>query len=130
MRQILEIEHSLISMCCTVFSCSIVSNSLRPYGLQPARLLCPWGFSRQEYWSALPCPPPGDFPNPGIKSRSPALQVDSLLLEPPGKPTYKYMAYKFFLVLFLSDYERIHSTFPLLLLLLSRFSRVQLCAAP
>ena len=37
------------------------------------------GFSRQEYWSGLLCPPPGDLPNPGIKHRSPALQVDSLL---------------------------------------------------
>ena len=35
------------------------------------------GFSRQEYWSGLPCPPPGDLPNLGIKSRSPALQADS-----------------------------------------------------
>ena len=50
------------------------------------RLLCPWGFFRQEYWSGLPCPPPGDLPNPGIKPRSPALQADSLLSEPPGKP--------------------------------------------
>ena len=61
---------------------------LRPYGLPSARLLCPWGFSRQEYWSELPCLPPGDFPDPGIKSRSPALQVDSLLSEPPGKPGF------------------------------------------
>ena len=37
-------------------------------------------------WSGLPCPPPGDLPNPGTESRSPALQVDSLLSEPPGKP--------------------------------------------
>ena len=44
------------------------------------------GFSRQEYWNGLPCPPPGDLPNPGIEPRSPALQVDSLLSEPPGKP--------------------------------------------
>ena len=44
------------------------------------------GFSRQEYCSGLPYPPPGDRPNPGIESRSPALQVDSLLSEPPGKP--------------------------------------------
>ena len=44
------------------------------------------GFSRQEYWSGLPCPPPGDLPNPGIKPRPPTLQVDSLLSEPPGKP--------------------------------------------
>ena len=44
------------------------------------------GFSRQEHWSGLPCPPPGDLHNPGIKPRSPALQVASLLSEPPGKP--------------------------------------------
>ena len=65
--------------------CSVVSNSLRTHGLQPARLLCPWGFSRQEYWSGLPCPPPGDLPNPGIELKSPALQVDSLSAELPGK---------------------------------------------
>ena len=39
-----------------------MSNSLQPYGPQPARFLCPWGFSRQEFWSGLPCPPPGDLP--------------------------------------------------------------------
>ena len=44
------------------------------------------GFSRPEYWSGLPCPPPGDLPNPGIKPRSPTLQVDSLPTEPSGKP--------------------------------------------
>ena len=43
------------------------------------------GFSRQEYWRGLPCPPPGDLPNPGIEPRSPALQVDSLPTELPGK---------------------------------------------
>ena len=41
------------------------------------------GFSRQEYWSGLPRPPPGDLPNLGIESRSPALQADSLPSEPP-----------------------------------------------
>ena len=44
------------------------------------------GFFRQEYRSGLPCPPPGALPTPGIEPRSPALQVDSLLSEPPGKP--------------------------------------------
>ena len=44
----------------------------------------PMGFSRQEYWSGLPCPPPGDLPDPGIKSASPAWQVDSLSLSHPG----------------------------------------------
>ena len=43
------------------------------------------GFSRQEYWSGLPCPPPGDLLDPGIKPGSPALQADSLLSESPGK---------------------------------------------
>ena len=43
-------------------------------------------FSRQESWSGLPCPPPGDLPNPGIEPRSPTLQADSLPSEPPGKP--------------------------------------------
>ena len=41
-------------------------------------------FSRQEYWSGLPFPFPGDLPDPGIKSRSPSLQADSLLFESPG----------------------------------------------
>ena len=40
------------------------------------------GFSRQEYWSGLPCPPPGDLPDPGIEPGSPALQADSLPSEP------------------------------------------------
>ena len=42
------------------------------------------GFSRQEYWSGLPFPSPGDLPNPGIEPRSPALQADALTSEPPG----------------------------------------------
>ena len=46
----------------------------------------PSGSSRQEYWSGLPSPPPGDLPNPGIEPRSPTLQVDSLPSEPPVKP--------------------------------------------
>ena len=69
-----------------MLSRSVVSDSLKPHGLEPARLLCPWGFSRQEYWSGLPCPPSGDLPNPGIEPRSPTLQTNSLLSEPPGKP--------------------------------------------
>ena len=44
------------------------------------------GFSRQEYWSGLPFPSPGDLPDPGIEPRSPALEADALTSEPPGKP--------------------------------------------
>ena len=86
-----------------------MSNSLWPHGLQPARLLCRWGFSWQKYWSWLLYPPPRDIPNLGIEPRSPALQEDSLPAELPGKPLQKSR---------------------LLLLLLSHFSRVWLCATP
>ena len=44
------------------------------------------GFFRQEYWSGLPFPSPGDLPNPGIKPRSPTLRTNALPSEPPGKP--------------------------------------------
>ena len=43
--------------------------------------------SRQEYWSGLPFPSPGDLPDPGIEPGSPALQADALPSEPPGKPS-------------------------------------------
>ena len=44
------------------------------------------GFSQQEYWSGLPFPSPGDLPDPEVELGSPALQEDSLLTEPQGKP--------------------------------------------
>ena len=43
-------------------------------------------FSRQEYWSRLSFPSPGDLPDPGMEPGSPTLQADSLASEPPGKP--------------------------------------------
>ena len=59
-----------ILFCCSVPSHSVVSNSLQPHRLQPTKFLCSWGFSKQEYWSGLPCPPQGIFPaqglNPGL----------------------------------------------------------------
>ena len=61
------------------------------------------GFPLEKYWSELPFPSAGDLPDPGIKLGSPALQVDSLPAELPGKPKYILL---------------------LLLLLLSRFNRV------
>ena len=47
------------------------------------------GFSREEYWSGLPFPSPGDLPKPGIETRSPAVQTDALPSKPPGKPPKK-----------------------------------------
>ena len=64
--------------------CSVVSDSLRPRALQPTRLLHPWDSSRQEYWSGLPFPSPGDLSDPGIEPMSSAL-----LSEPPEKPLGK-----------------------------------------
>ena len=78
------------------------------------RLVTPWTvaykaplsmeFSRQEYMSGLPFPSPGDLPDPGIKPRSPALQADTLLSEPPGKlqiicliPSKRITYFSFFL---------------------------------
>ena len=48
-------------------------------------------FPRQEYWSGLPFPSPGDLPDPGIKPGSPVLQADSLLSEPPGNQVCVYI---------------------------------------
>ena len=73
-------------LCAVCLSPSVVSDSLQPHGMQPARLLCPWGFSKQVYQSGLPCPPPRDLPNPMIKPKSPTVLAGSLLSEPPGKP--------------------------------------------
>ena len=85
-----DLASYLIYLICAMLCCSVMSNSLPPHGLQPARLLCLlrllWGFSRQEYWNELLCLPPGDLPNPGIKSVFPTLQADALPSEPPGKP--------------------------------------------
>ena len=69
-------------VCVQLFSC--VRLFATPWILRG--LFCLWGFSRQEYWSGLPFPPPGDLPNAGIEPRYPTLQVDSLPSEPLGKP--------------------------------------------
>ena len=58
-----------------MLSYSVMFNSLRSHGLQPARLLCPWRFSRQECWNGLLYPPPGDLPDLGIEPMSLASPV-------------------------------------------------------
>ena len=50
------------------------------------------GFSREEYWSGLPFPSPGDLPDQGIEPGSPKFQADALTSEPPGKPTAPNLA--------------------------------------
>ena len=70
---------------CMRLVASVMSNSLRPYGLQPVRFLCPW----DSPGHMLLCPSPGDLPDPGIECLStvaPSLCVDSLLLSHQGSP--------------------------------------------
>ena len=85
-----------------MLSCSIMSDSLWPHGLYPNQVPPSMGFSRQRYWSGLPFPPPRDLPNPGVE---------------PMALAYPVLAGRFF-------------TSGTTLLLLSRFSRVRLCATP
>ena len=74
----------------------LVAQSWLTLGACHARLLCPWNWTWQEYWSVLPYPPPGDLPEPGIKPTPPALPGGFFNTEPSGKPlkqschTHKY----------------------------------------
>ena len=75
------LSHSCLRACSAT---AAVSDSLQPHELCQA--LRSTGVSRPEHWSGLPCPPPGDLPDPGIELRPSTLLVDSLPSEPPGKP--------------------------------------------
>ena len=87
-----KMDTQLRAQCCLPVcghACSVASVASGSATLQPARILRPWGFSRQECQSGLSCSPPGDLPDPGIKPRSPAspaLQADSLPLSRWGNP--------------------------------------------
>ena len=76
-------------MCSACSGASVTSDSAIPWTVAHQAPLS-MGFFRQEYWSGLPFPPPGDLPNPGIEPESPmspALQADSPS-QPPGKAFY------------------------------------------
>ena len=66
------------------------------------------GLSRQEYWSGLPFPLPGDLPDPGIQPGSSAQQVDSLPSEPPGKMGTKIYIHVY---VYIYTYTYIHGIF-------------------
>ena len=81
----------MLNVCVCVCVCvcsvtSVVSDSFVTLWTIACQAPLSMEFSRQEYWSGLPCPPPGDFSNPGIKPAAPALQVDSLPLSHQGSP--------------------------------------------
>ena len=75
-------RHHFVSLACSV--ASVVSNSFVTLWTVARQPPLSMGFSRHEYWSGLPCPPPGDLPNPGIEPETAALQADSLLLSHQG----------------------------------------------
>ena len=78
----------LFTVCVCVHSVvSVMFDSVQPYGL-PGQVPLSMGFSRQEYWSGLPCHPPGDIPDSGIELGSPALQEVSLMTKSPEKPIF------------------------------------------
>jgi len=69
-----------------VLSCSVVSDSFETPWTEASQTLLSMGFFRQEYWSGLPFPSPGDLPDPGIKPKSPAFAGRYFIPESPGKP--------------------------------------------
>ena len=77
-----EIEIDIYTLLCESESCSVVSDSLWPHGLN---IYSPWN-SPGYNTGVEPFPSPGDLPNPGIESRTPTLQADSLSSEPQEKP--------------------------------------------
>ena len=82
-------------LCVCGLSRSVVSDSLWPHGQYVAcQAPLSMGFSTQEYWSALPCLPPGHLPHPWLEPRSLVLQSNSLPSEPPGKPLVFYSTCK------------------------------------
>ena len=82
----ISLSHLLRSSCYSVAQlCLTRCNSMDHIACQAPLSM---GFSRQEYWSGLPFPSPGDLPNPGIKPRSPALAGGFFTTEPPGKPIH------------------------------------------
>ena len=123
---LLVLSYVLGGVCVCVCVISVVSNISVSvcYSLSRVRFfVTPWtvahqaplsmGFPRQEYWNELSFLSPGDLPDTGVKPGSPALQVDSLPSEPPGKPPVVS-----------------NMLLLLLLLLLSHFSSVRLCVTP
>ena len=71
-----------------LFSCSVVSDSFATPWTVFRQAPLSIGFSRQEYWSGLPFPPPGDLPDLGRALMFPTLAGKSLTTEPPGEPKY------------------------------------------
>ena len=87
--KVLQIIQNYNTGKCESVSCSVVSDSAIPWTIAgPAPP--PMQFSRQGYWSRLPCPSPGYLSGSGMEPGSPMFRADSLPSEPPGKPWYMF----------------------------------------
>ena len=98
-NQAQKIHFILLTVFCWLTTSNVGGDSVCAKSLQSCLTLCDppetaacqaslsMGFSRQEYWTRLPCPPPGDLPNPGVAPPIPALAGDSPPQAPPGKST-------------------------------------------
>ena len=91
-----SVLHCLLRVCGCAYS--VMSNSLQPHRLQHTRHLCPWDSPGQEYWSGLPFPPPGAFPDSGMEPTSPAWASRFFTTEPPGMPCLLWGSIKILLV--------------------------------
>ena len=76
--------HTYYIILAVVWLLSCVGLFCNSHGCSPTRLLCPWDFSRQEWWNGLPFPSSGGLPNPGIESTSPILAGGFFAAEPPS----------------------------------------------
>ena len=92
--EIISTRGNYLGTCCCCWVASVMLDSLWPHGLSGVLSM---RFSRQEYWSGLPCPSPGDLPDPGIKPMSPAcpaLKTDSLPLSHRESPVRNLLRFK------------------------------------
>ena len=88
-RDILWNKNKYFFVCVHVCSCSVVSNSfVTTVDYIASQAPLSMRFSRQEYWSGLPFPPPRDLPRPGIKPMFPALAGGFFITVPPGEPKH------------------------------------------
>ena len=95
MRKTLEIPIEGYSIkCCSCCLVAVLSDSLVTPWTVAHQASLSMRFFRQEYWSGLPFSSSGDLPDPGIEPRSLALQADSLVPEPPGKPSNRNQVHK------------------------------------
>ena len=92
----MSLENNIKMPCMYMCMFLVMSNYLRPQGPQPTKAPLSMGCSRQEYWSGLPCPPPGDPPDPGNHMNPHVLHHlhSQAGCVPPGKPLQLRIAFK------------------------------------